>query len=125
MKLFGTGSVYTFMIRNFVRPALPVLAGLLLLAGVSAAHAEISFGINIGSHPAPPPPPPPAAEVRYAPPGPGAYWVKGHWEWDHGRWVWWRGYWDYPPYRGAVWVPGATVFIDGRYVWRRAHWDHR
>ena len=49
-------------------------------------------------------PPAPQAEVVIAAPGPGYFWIGGHWGWIGGRHVWVGGRWDaYRP--GWRWVP--------------------
>jgi WXXGXW repeat (2 copies) len=49
-------------------------------------------------------PPAPRVEVVGVAPGPGYFWVGGHWGWYGGRHVWRDGYWEQrrPGYR---WEP--------------------
>jgi len=67
------------------------------------------------------PPPPPQAEYIPAPPGPGYYWVHGHYAWRGGRYVWISG--RYVARReGAVWVEGRYESRPEGYVWVEGSW---
>ena len=91
--------------RNLIR-ILAVSA--LTLVPVSAAHAQISFGIRIGE--------PPAPRAYYVPPRPGPdyIWVEGYQYPDaRGHYVWHDGYWTRPPYEGAYWV--EPYYVGGQY----------
>jgi hypothetical protein len=98
---------------------LSALIGLLFVA--SPAHAQISFGIQIG-------PPPRPRVYRVAPrPGPEFVWVEGYWYPEGRSYKWENGYWTRPPYEGAYWV--EPYYLGGRYVggyWEspRGRFDH-
>lgn len=69
------------------------------------------------------PPPPPRVEVIGVAPGPGFFWVPGHWRWGPQRYVWVAGHWA--PHRpGHYWVAphwnrvGVSFHFRGGY-WRR------
>jgi WXXGXW repeat (2 copies) len=68
--------------------------------------------------------PPPAAIVEVVPasPGPGYYWVRGHWGYSpEGRYVWIHGH--YVARRpGSVWVEGRYENRNGGYVWVEGYW---
>jgi hypothetical protein len=89
---------------------------LLLLACTSAASAQISFNIHIGT-----PPPAPRAYRVPPQPGPDYEWVEGYWYPVNGRYVWHNGYWTRPPYPGAYWE--APYYDRGEYY--PGHWDGR
>ena len=93
----------------------------LSLAPVSAANAQVSFGISIG-------PPPPWRPSRVAPqPGPGYVWVDGYWYPVGSRYVWHSGYWTRPPYGGAYWVEpyhDGRQFVPGYWEGDRGRLDH-
>ena len=81
------------------RLLMAALLGVMLLAGASASHAQLSVGIRIG-----PPPAPRVVRVRPRAPGPDYIWVDGYWYADGSRYRWHDGYWTRPPYDGARWV---------------------
>lgn len=60
-------------------------------------------------------PPPPQVEVVVAAPGPGYFWIAGHWGWMGGRHAWVGGRWEsHRP--GWRWVPfGWAPYRQG---WR-------
>ncbi|MBN1197424.1 MAG: YXWGXW repeat-containing protein [Candidatus Aminicenantes bacterium] len=66
-------------------------------------------------------PPPPRQEMRMASPGPGYFWVSGHWEWRSRDWYWIRGHWERKR-PGRVWVSGHWERRGKRQVWVRGHW---
>jgi hypothetical protein len=66
------------------------------------------------------PPPPPMAEVIPGSPGPGYYWVRGHWAWRYGRYVWVRGHWI--ARAGHAWVEGHYENRGGSYIWIEGQW---
>jgi len=81
-----------------MRHLLKIAAVLGLLFVASPAHAQISFGIQIG-------PPPRPRVYRVAPrPGPEFVWVEGYWYPQWRSYKWENGYWTRPPYEGAYWV---------------------
>lgn len=93
--------------------SLPVLLALAALAGgcVYPARARVVYAA----------PPAAQAEVIPAAPGPGYYWVRGHWAWRDGRYVWIRGH--YIAQRaGGVWVEGHYQNGAGGYFWVEGHW---
>ena len=111
--------------RTFLRATLFVA---MLLVGVSAANAQVSVGIRIGS-----PPPPRVVRVLPPRPAPEYVWVEGYWYPVGGHYRWHAGYWTRPPYEGARWVgphhDGERFFAgywDGDHG-RLEHdhrWDH-
>lgn len=61
-------------------------------------------------------PPAPQVEVVVAAPGPGFFWIAGHWAWIGGRHAWIGGRWEgYRP--GWRWLPFA--WVPFRHGWRR------
>jgi len=112
------GLILNHMKTHYLRRALPLLAGALVLAA-GPLEAAVSFGVSVGGPPMPPPPPGPV--VSYASPGPGSVWINGQWVWQ-GGWVWTPGYWDYPPGSGAIWFPGAVITLGGQPYYRRGYW---
>src|ERR1700680_2258214 len=97
-------------------------ATLALLIGTwsVALGAHVSFGIAVGT----PPPPPPVVvtgPVGVAP-GPGYFWVPGHWDWVGDRWVWVEGAWVLRPHARAVWVAPAFREAHGHYYFRPGRW---
>ena len=83
------------------------------LFAASPAHAQVSFGIEIGRPPAP-------RAYRVAPrPGPDYVWVEGYWYAERGQYRWHDGYWTRPPYEGAYWV--EPYYDGGRYI--GGYWD--
>jgi hypothetical protein len=82
--------------KSFIRT---VVFGVLLLATVSGAKAQVSIGITIG-----PPPPPRVVRVLPRSPDPESMWVEGYWYPVGRRYTWHKGYWTRPPYDGARWV---------------------
>jgi hypothetical protein len=84
-----------------------------LLAWTMPAHAQISFGIHIGT------PPPPRAYRVPPRPGPDYVWVEGYQYPENGHYVWHDGYWTRPPYAGAYWV---EPYYDGG-MYYQGHWE--
>jgi hypothetical protein len=94
------------------RLALLALASAGLLAGCAyPTTATVVVG----------PPPPPQVEVIPVSPGPGFYWIRGHWAWRYGRYVWVRGHWE-RRHPGTVWVEGHYENRGGSYVWIEGFW---
>ncbi len=95
--------------RNLLR----LTAALALLFVASPAHAQVSFGIEIGR--------PPAPRVYRVParPGPEFVWVEGYWYPEGRGYKWENGYWTRPPYEGAYWV--EPYYSSGRYV--AGYWE--
>ena len=92
--------------NSLARIALTAAAALLTFSlATPAAHAQVSFGVRIGT-----PPPPLRYEARPVAPGPGYAWVDGFYEPFNGRYRWHPGYWNRAPYEGAYYV--------------HPHWDH-
>ncbi len=72
-----------------------------VLAGASAARAQIS--VRIGE-------PPPPRVYRVPPqPAPEYIWVEGYWYPQGRRYAWHDGYWTRPPYQGAYWIAPYNV----------------
>jgi WXXGXW repeat (2 copies) len=76
---------------------------------------------------------PQPAEVRPAPPEPGAQWIPGGWVWDSdlGNYNWVPSHYldvDAPPADAqldhpAAWVPGHYVTQADGLVWIQGHWQ--
>jgi hypothetical protein len=106
--------------KNLVGTGL--LLAVMLLAGASASHAQVSFGIRIG-------PPPQARVVRVRPRSPGAdfVWLDGYWYPQGNRYKWHDGYWTRPPYQGARWIEprhDGQQFYAGYWEGDRGRMDH-
>ena len=86
----------------------------LLVALAPAAHAQISFDIQIGA-----PPPAPRAFRVPPQPGPDYVWVEGYWYPVNGQYRWHNGYWTLPPYPDAYWV--APYYQRNEYY--TGHWE--
>lgn len=106
----------------------PAIAGLLLAAALSSAHAgpDIQWGVTISSGMPPP--------VRYEPMPPprgGYVWVEGYWNWNGGAYVWVPGHWlrartGYV-YAQPRWQEGPRGWELHRGRWQRGghgHHDH-
>lgn len=99
--------------------SLPLQSGLLavsalalgLLAGCSTAPAPV---VVAG---------PPVAQTEVVPvsPGPGWYWIGGHWAWRYSRYVWVPGHWA-RAHPGGVWIQGHYENRGGAYVWVEGYW---
>jgi len=89
-----------------------LLFGTLLTACAPGGYAAVRFG----------PPPPPRYGVRGFAPGPGYVWTDGYWDWRGNRWTWIDGRWLRPPRARAVWVPGSWVESNRRWHFRRGYW---
>lgn len=122
------GKIYTegklSVVKNFVRTSsrTAFLFGVLLLAGASAAHAQVSLGIRIG-----PPPRPRVVRVVPQSPGPGYAFVDGYWYPVGHHYKWHEGYWTRPPYEGAHWVAprhDGEQFYAGYWDGDRGHVEH-
>lgn len=110
--------------RVSFRSLAPGLAFALLaaLAATPAAHAQINFGIAIGT-----PPPPIRYERRGYAPGPGYVWQSGYWVPDpdgDGHYRWQRGMWIVPPYQGAYYVHPHYDRYDDGYHFQPGYWSH-
>jgi hypothetical protein len=98
------------------------LTTLMLLALVSTAGAQVSFGIRIG-----PPPPPRVVRVVPVRPGPEFVWVAGYWYPVGNHYRWHDGYWTRPPYGGAYWVTPRYEgyrYYGGYWAGSRGRFDH-
>jgi YXWGXW repeat-containing protein len=67
-------------------------------------------------------PPPPRVEVIGMAPGPGYFWVRGHWAWRGGNYVWIGGHWSLRPGPGAAWIDGRWENRGGNYVYVEGYW---
>jgi hypothetical protein len=74
----------------------PVFLGALLAVSVACGPAVVTTEVRVG-------PPPIRIETPSKPPGPGAYWVAGHWQWNGREYVWFGGHWAVPK-PSEVWV---------------------
>ena len=95
---------------------------MMLSAGVSMAHAQVSIGIVIG-----PPPEPRVVHVLPAQPGPEFVWVEGYWYPVGRHYKWHEGYWTRPPYEGAHWVTprhDGERFFAGYWEGSRGRFEH-
>lgn len=100
------------------------VAAAVMAFGLAApsAHAQIGFGITIGT-----PPPPLRYEARGYAPGPGYVWQEGYWAPDpdgDGRYRWVRGGWVRPPYEGAYYVHPHYDHYDDGYHMQPGYWSH-
>jgi WXXGXW repeat (2 copies) len=89
-----------------------------------AARADIGLGINIGGPDIVVHSRPPAERIETVPmsPGPGYFWVRGHWGWRHEAWEWVPGRWNVNVAQtGQDWIPGQWVERNGGYVWIEGH----
>ena len=84
----------------------------------SAAHAQVSVGIDIG-------PPPAPRGYRVPPqPSPNHEWVEGYWKPEGSQYHWHDGQWARPPRQGADWqepVPAAGRYVSGRWEGGNGH----
>ncbi len=70
------------------------------------AMRPVAFGVEYAEVE----PPPPQEEVIVTSPGPGYYWIEGHWYVVGGAYQWAPGRWERVP--------------EGRHEWRRGRWHH-
>jgi hypothetical protein len=96
-----------------LKPALLALLAAALLSGCVAYPARTVVVVG--------PPPPPQTEYVPASPGPGYYWVRGHWILRGGRYEWVSGHYV-ARRQGAVWVEGRYENRPGGYVWVEGYW---
>jgi len=80
-----------------------------------------SFGCLVAPAPRQAPPPPRKVRVKAAKPGPGYFWVKGHWEWRNGRYVWRSGHWK-KNRKNRRWIHGHWKKTARGWVWVKGHW---
>jgi len=100
-------------LRNVTRWSGPALAALLLAGCVEyPRRAVVVYGA----------PPPVREEVVGVAPGPGYFWVRGHWAWREGRYVWIGGHWSAAPRPGVVWIDGHWDNRGGNYVYVEGYW---
>jgi WXXGXW repeat (2 copies) len=90
-----------------------------------AAPAGVEIGVNFGGpevvvHSQPPPE---RYEAIGTAPGPGYFWVRGHWGWHHEHWEWVGGRWEHATQPNSVWVAGQWVQRGNGYVWVEGHYD--
>jgi len=96
-----------------MRTLLKTLALSTMILVPATAHAQVSFGINIG------PPPQLRRSVVRPQPRPDNVWVDGYWYPVGSRYSWHAGYWTAAPYEGAYW---NEPYYDGRqYI--AGYWD--
>lgn len=98
------------------------LLALVLLTGISAFGAQVTFGIRIG-----PPPRPRVIRVVPRSPGPGFFWVPGYWYPAGNHYRWHDGYWTRPPYDGARWMEpryDGQQFFMGFWEGGRGRFEH-
>ena len=100
------------------------LFALACAAAPLAVQAGVEVGINLGgpevivrNHP---------PVDRYEPlgfaPGPGYFYVRGHWAWRRERWEWIGGRWELPAQPGATWVAGQWAPRGNGWVWIEGHY---
>ncbi len=96
-------------------------ASLYSTVGAVPPAAAAGFGIRVDVAP-----PPIRREVVVVRPGPGYFWVPGHWDWAPAQrnYVWVGGVWARPPFRHAVWVGPRWRRIGGRAYFVGGHWRH-
>ena len=101
------------LLRHAGRWAGPALAALLLAGGVEyPRRAVVVYGA----------PPPVREEVVGVAPGPGYFWVRGHWAWREGRYAWVGGRWAAAPRAGVIWMDGHWENRGGSYVYVEGYW---
>ncbi|HEY3755477.1 MAG TPA: hypothetical protein VGL42_04955 [Opitutaceae bacterium] len=99
---------------------LPIKSGVIALAALS-----IALLAGCATEPAPyvvAGPPVAQTEVVPVSPGPGWFWVGGHYAWRYGRYVWIGGHWARRGHPGAVWIQGHYENRGGTYVWIEGNW---
>src|SRR5262245_31507410 len=104
--------------RVFSRSAIPALAALAFVVGLSPGIAQAQVEVVVGEKamPAPIVEVVPAARVGHA-------WVPGHWVWRRGAWFWIKGHYT----RGVVAVmpPPVVEVVPVRpsavHVWVKGH----
>ena len=69
-------------------------------------------------------PPPVQAEVIAVAPGPGYFWIGGHWAWQMNRHVWVGGNWQ-APRAGYAWVPHGWYRRGNGWHEGHGHWASR
>jgi hypothetical protein len=99
------------MIRSL---ALPVTLALSALLGGCVDEERVVYVRSV--------PPPEAAEVVAATPGPGYYYVRGHWEWNGARYVWKPSRYIRRPHARAAWVEGHWQSSPQGWYWEPGHW---
>ncbi len=106
---------------NFTRATLLALA---CAAAPVAGRADIGLGISIGTPEIVIRSRPPQEMVERVPmsPGPGYFWIRGHWAWRHDNWDWINGRWDRAAQASQEWVPGQWMERNGGWVWREGHY---
>jgi hypothetical protein len=98
-----------------------VVVTALLLGTGSAAHGQVSIGVQIGQ------PPPPRVYVVPARPNPEFVWVEGYWYPQGHHYKWHEGYWTRPPYADAYWVEpyyARGVYVAGYWEGGRGRFEH-
>jgi hypothetical protein len=72
-----------------------------------------------------PAPPPLRHEVVPRRPGPGTFWIEGHWRWERGTHVWVAGRWERER-RQERWVPSEWKLLQGSgWTFVEGHWSRR
>jgi len=92
---------------------LKTLALSTMLLAPATAHAQVSFGINIG------PPPQLRRSVVRPQPRPDNVWVDGYWYPVGSKYTWRAGYWTAAPYAGAYW--NEPYYNGHQYI--AGYWD--
>jgi WXXGXW repeat (2 copies) len=94
------------------------LLGILLAVTAIAAALPAGAQVEIRARIAPPAL---RAEVIPRAPGPGHYWIGGHWGWEGRRWAWNGGHWV-EARRGEVWVRPHWAQVGAEWVFAPGHW---
>lgn len=107
-----------------IRRILPALATATLIGTLLGGCMVVPLGRYQGDEDVMVAPPPPQAEVMLVAPGPGFFWIAGHWGWNLGRHAWIGGRWE-APRQGYAWVPHQWQRRGPG--WREApgRWDRR
>lgn len=66
-------------------------------------------------------PPAPRVETQPAPPGTGAVWVPGYWNWTGTQYDWVAGHWE-SGRSGYAWVPHRWEMVNGRWQLTGGTW---
>ncbi|MEO8946079.1 MAG: hypothetical protein ABI338_06230 [Gemmatimonadaceae bacterium] len=89
----------------------------LSVAAPSAASAQFSVSVSIGT---PPPPLPYYAQPLL--PGPDYMWAPGYWAYGPAGYFWVPGAWVLAPEPGMLWTPGYWGASGASFMWYPGYW---
>jgi hypothetical protein len=103
------------------------LLALACSAAPLAVQAGIDIGINLGGPEVVIQGRPPQERIEVIPlsPGPGYFWIRGHWAWRHEHWEWISGRYERPAQPGGVWIAGQWVARGNGWVWIEGHYSYQ